>query len=432
MQPSFSFDSLRGRALDISADSLPKLMEILRAIHRADGFYARKYRAAGVDPLRVHSSADFAKLPFTTKAEIAADQTDHPPYGSNLILPRRDYSRVHQTSGTSTGRPLRWLDTPLSWRWILDCWSQGFRGCIGLTPHDRVFFPFSFGPFLGFWAAFEAVARDGHMAISGGGMPTTARLRALIEHEATVVCCTPTYALHLAEVAVAEKMDLAASAVRAVVVAGEPGGGIPATRERIAQAWGARVYDHYGLTEVGPVAFETTERPNEMKLLESEFIVEVLDPVSGTPSETGELVVTNLGRLGSPLIRYRTGDLVTLSPDRDAQGRLYIAGGILSRADDMLHIRGNNLYPSALEAVIRRFRDVAEFRIVVDDSETLSDLKIEIEPADATAGAKLAESVARAIRDALLFRVDVVSLSPGSLPRFELKSRRVVRLKKSV
>ncbi len=407
-------------------------MEILRAIHRADGFYAWKYRAAGVDPLRVQSSADFASLPFTTKAEIAADQTDHPPYGSNLVLPRRDYSRVHQTSGTSTGRPLRWLDTPLSWSWILDCWSKGFRDCIGLTPDDRVFLPFSFGPFLGFWAAFEAVARDGHLAISGGGMPTTARLRALIEHGATVVCCTPTYALHLAEVAVAEKMDLAGSTIRAVVVAGEPGGGIPATRERIAQAWGARVYDHYGLTEVGPVAFETTDRPNEMKLLESEFFVEVLDPATGRPGESGELVLTNLGRLGSPLIRYRTGDLVTLSPDRDERGNRYLAGGILSRADDMIHIRGNNLYPSALEAVIRRFREVVEFRIVVDDSETLSDLRIEIEPSDATAGAKLTESVARAIRDALLFRVDVVAVAPGSLPRFELKSRRVVRVRKSV
>ena len=418
--------------MDASADALPKLLRTLREIGREDGFYARKYRAAGVDPLRVQTLADFATLPYTTKAEIAADQTEHPPYGSNLALPRRDYSRVHQTSGTSTGRPLRWLDTPLSWSWILDCWSMGFRDCIGLTQDDRVFFPFSFGPFLGFWAAFEAVARDGHLAISGGGMPTTARLRALIEHGATVVCCTPTYALHLAEVAAVEKIDLAESTVRAVVVAGEPGGGIPATRERIAQAWGARVYDHYGLTEVGPVSFETTERPNEMKLLESEFLVEVIDPATDRPGESGELVLTNFGRLGSPLIRYRTGDLVTLSPGRDAQGCRYIAGGILSRADDMIHIRGNNLYPSALEAVIRRFREVVEFRMVVHESETLSDLTIEIEPTDATGGAKLAESVARAIRDALLFRVDVVAVAPGSLPRFELKSRRVVRVRKSV
>ncbi len=406
-----------------------KLRRILCEIGQADGFYPRKYRAAGIDPLRIEQIAD---LPFTTKAEIAVDQTNAPPYGTNLLLPQRDYSRVHQTSGTTTGRPLRWLDTPASWQWILNCWSQGFRDCIGLTRDDRVFFPFSFGPFLGFWAAFEAVARDGFFAISGGGMPTTARLRTLIEHGATVVCCTPTYALHLAEVALAEKIDLAASAVRAVVVAGEPGGSIPATRERIAQAWGARVYDHYGLTEVGPVAFETTDRPNEMRILESEFLVEVLDPGTGRPSDTGELVLTNLGRVGSPLIRYRTGDLVTLSPTRDAQGHRYITGGILSRADDMIHIRGNNLYPSAIEAVIRRFREVVEFRILIDESEVLSDLKIEIEPTEAAFGMKLAENVARAIRDDLLFRVDVAAVAPGTLPRFELKSRRVVRVKKSV
>ena len=217
-----------------------------------------------------------------------------------------------------------------------------------------------------------------------------------------------------------------------MVVAGEPGGSIPTTRERIARAWGARVYDHYGLTEVGPVAFETTERPNEMRLLESKFIVEVLDPVSGFPSESGELVLTNLGRLGSPLIRYRTGDLVTLSPDLDFLGHRYLVGGILSRADDMIHIRGNNLYPSAIEAVIRRFPEVVEFRIVVDQSEALADLKIEIEPASNSSGVNLAQSVSRAIRDDLLFRADVVAVAPGTLPRFELKSQRVVRLKKSV
>ena len=412
----------------LRAEQLPKVLHQMRGIAKSDGFYSNKYRAAGLDPRNIETFDDFEALPFTTKAEIAADQTDHPPYGTNFLQPRREYSRVHQTSGTTTGRPLRWLDTPASWNWILDCWWVGFRDCIGLTRDDRVFFPFSFGPFLGFWAAFEAVARAGHFAISGGGMPTTARLRNILEHRATVVCCTPTYALHLAEVAQSEKIDLEQAGVRAVVVAGEPGGGIPATRERIGGAWNARVYDHYGLTEVGPVAFETSDRPNEMRLLESEFIVEVLDPITGRPGVSGELVLTNLGRVGSPLIRYRTGDLVTLSPDSDVAGNRYLAGGILSRADDMIHIRGNNLYPTAIEAVIRRFREVVEFRIVVDRSEALSDLKIEIEPTTAEGGNRLVEAVGRAIRDELLFRADVVAVAPGTLPRFELKSQRVVRV----
>ncbi len=416
----------------LRAEQLAKLELLLRTVAGSEGFYASKYRAAGCNPLDVLTLADFAKLPLTTKSELAADQANHEPYGTNLLQPQRDYCRVHQTSGTTTGRPLRWLDTATSWNWLLDCWWDGFHDCIGLTADDRVFFPFSFGPFLGFWAAFEAVTRAGHFAISGGGMPTTTRLRTILEHRATVICCTPTYALHLAEVAENEKIDLHQAGVRAVVVAGEPGGSIPTTRERIARAWGARVYDHYGLTEVGPVAFETTDRPNEMRLLESKFIVEVLDPVSGYPSESGELVLTNLGRLGSPLIRYRTGDLVTLSPDLDTLGHRYLVGGILSRADDMIHIRGNNLYPSAIEAVIRRFPEVVEFRIVVDQSEALADLKIEIEPASNSSGVNLAQLVSRAIRDDLLFRADVVSVAPGTLPRFELKSQRVVRLKKSV
>lgn len=375
---------------------------------------------------------DFRRLPFTTKAELAADQQNHLPYGTRFRLPPEAYSRLHQTSGTTTGQPLRWFDTPQSWSWILDCWHAGFRDCVGITPCDRIYFPFSFGPFLGFWAAFEAAARAGNLALSGGGLPTTARLRAILEHRASVLCCTPTYALHLAEVAEKESIDLKSSALRAVVVAGEPGGTIPATRERIGAAWNARVFDHYGLTEVGPVAFETAGRPNEMKLLESEFIVEVLDPATGEPAETGELVVTNLGRLGSPLIRYRTGDLVALSPDRDADGSRYLRGGILGRADDMIQIRGNNLYPTALEGVIRRFAAVAEYRIVVDQTGALADLRIEIEPVPGADGPSAAATVARALRDELLFRADVTAVPPDSLPRYELKSRRVVRIKKSV
>src|SRR6478752_1329467 len=176
---------------------------------------------------------------------------------------------------------------------------------MGLSPADRIFFPFSFGPFIGFWSAFEAASRFGALVIPGGGMTSTARLRFLIEHEITVVFATPTYALHLAELAAKEGIDLASSSVRALVVAGEPGGNIAATRERIESVWGARVFDHYGMTEVGPVAVEAADRRGQMYLLESEYLAEVLAPDSNTPAvpgEFGELVLTNLGRTGSPLI----------------------------------------------------------------------------------------------------------------------------------
>ena len=385
-------------------------------------FYASKFAAAGVKPSDIRTIEDLSRLPFTCKEELAADQAANPPYGTALTYPVERYSRLHQTSGTSTGKPLKWLDTPESWESVLRCWSLAFP-IMGLSPRDRVFFPFSFGPFIGFWSAFEAASRFGALVIPGGGMTSTARLRFLIEQEATVVFATPTYALHLAELAAKEGIDLAGSSVRKLVVAGEPGGAIPATRQRIEQVWGARVFDHYGMTEVGPVAIEAEDSPGEMVLIESEYIVEVLPPSGGrqppVDDDIGELVLTNLGRIGSPVIRYRTGDLVKVRNGR-------IVGGILGRVDDMLHVRGNNLYPGSIEAIVRRFPGVAEYRIVVDRSGPLADLRLEVEPAAGTDGRELAESVSRAVRDELLFRVDVTAAPPGSLPRFEMKARRIV------
>lgn len=391
-----------------------RLHRLLSEVLPGNRFYAAKFAAAGVKPSDIRSVEDLSRLPFTCKQELAADQAAHPPYGSALTYPVEKYSRLHQTSGTSTGKPLRWLDTPESWESVLRCWQISFP-IMGLTPRDRVFFPFSFGPFIGFWSAFEAASRFGALVIPGGGMTSTARLRFLLEQDATVVFATPTYALHLAELAAKEGINLAASSVRKLVVAGEPGGTIPSTRKRIEEVWGARVFDHYGMTEVGPVAVEAEDTPGEMVFLESEYIVEVL-PASG---DVGELVLTNLGRVGSPVIRYRTGDLV-----RVRNGR--IVGGILGRSDDMLHVRGNNLYPGTIEAIVRRFPAVAEYRILVDRSGPLADLRLEVEPAAGTDGRELAEAVSRAVRDELLFRVEVSPAPPGSLPRFEMKAKRIV------
>ncbi len=406
---------------------LSRVRELLAAILPANRFYAQKL--AGVTSNDIRTPADFATLPFTTKAELAADQTEHPPYGSTLSFAFEKYSRLHQTSGTSTGKPLRWLDTPESWEWLLGCWRVSFP-FMGLTAGDIIYFPFSFGPFLGFWTAFEAASRAGYLCIPGGGLTSTARLRFLIEHACTVVFATPTYALHLAELAAKEGIDLANSSVRAVVVAGEPGGNVSATRKRIEAVWGARVFDHYGMTETGPVAVESHDQPGRMYLLESEYLAEVLVPGTNKPTppgEYGELVLTNLGRTGSPLIRYRTGDLVRIATDPDRTGRTWrrLDGGILGRADDMIHVRGNNLYPASIESIIRQFSQVAEYRIVVDHTGSLIDLRIEVEPVTGD-GHELAETVSRAVRDELLFRVDVSAVPCGSLPRFELKAKRLV------
>jgi phenylacetate-CoA ligase len=405
-----------------------RLCVLLEKILPANRFYARKFADVGLRAADVTSPADLARLPFTTKAELTADQQAHPPYGSVLTYPSERYCRLHQTSGTS-GRPLRWLDTPESWSWMLGCWDAKFR-VAGMGPHDRFFFPFSFGPFLGFWTAFEAATRQGWLCLPGGGMNTAVRLRFLLENEVTVVLCTPTYALRMAEVAFEEGLDLRSSPVRALIVAGEPGGNIPAVRERLESAWGARIFDHSGMTETGPMTAECVENPGGLHVLEDRYLVEIIDPETGQPTPMGaigELVVTNLGRTGSPVIRYRTGDLVRLDPKPCPCGRslLRVDGGILGRSDDMIHLRGNNFFPGSLENVLRRLVDVVEYRAEVIQNGSLATLRIEVEPAPTADATVVVERVNRAVRDTFLFRAEVAAVPPGSLPRFEMKARRV-------
>lgn len=403
-----------------------KLSALLGTARRRNRFYGGKLADLAFDPDR----DELSDLPFTTRDEIQQDQAAHPPYGTNLTYPLEDYIRLHQTSG-SMGVPLRILDRRDDWRCWIRCWGIIYRAA-GVTPRDRFLFPFSFGPFLGFWAAFDGALELGNLCLPGGGMTTAARLRFMIDNSVTVIACTPTYALRMAEVAAEEGIDLAGAPVRALFVAGEPGGSIPSTRAKIESAWGARVFDHAGMTEVGPYAFECLEAPGGMHVIESEFIPEVVDPTSGhavPAGTTGELVLTNLGRWGAPLIRYRTGDSVRMTRGRCACGRSFarLEGGILGRRDDMLFIRGNNVFPAAIEAILREFSGVAEFRLEVDARGAMADLRIDIEPTPDADRATLAAEIVRAVRDRLGFTPQVCLVEAGALPRFELKARRVVR-----
>lgn len=420
-----------------------RLRQLLAQVAGRNPFWTNRWRQAQVSPEQITGCDDLHRLPLVTKSEILADQRAHPPYGTNLTFPREHYSRLHQTSGT-TGQPMRWLDTPESWGWILDCWRQLF-GWMGLTPRDRLYYAFSFGPFLGFWAGFEGANRLGNLCIAGGGTSSEARLQSLLENEVTIVCCTPTYALRLAEVARDKGLDLPGSRVRQLLVAGEPGGNIPATRQLIESAWGARVVDHWGMTELGPLAIECAEEPGMLRVLETECIAEVLDPHSLQPvgeGEEGELVITNLGRVGSPLIRYRTGDRVrlarnsqmpnsqTVPTSHKAAGFLRLEGGILGRVDDMVTIRGNNLYPSALEDAIRSVPGVAEFRIHLWDGVGLQRLELEIEPLAGLSSNEIVALIGRLeqlVRERFLFRAEVRTVGVGELPRFEMKARRFWR-----
>jgi len=417
----------------IKAIQSQRLIELLQTIIPRNRFWTTKFQAADVDVASIKGRNDLSKLPLTTKQEIVDSQTAQPPYGSNLSYPSTHYRRLHQTSGT-TGRPIRWMDTQESWDWFMECWRQIYT-LAGLQSWDRLFFPFSFGPFIGFWAAFEGASHFGNFCIAGGGMSTSVRLQAMIENEATVVCCTPTYAMRMAEVAAAEGIDLKETSVRMIIVAGEPGGAIPATKARIEEAWEARVIDHWGMTEVGSLGIESEDRPGGLYVLETECIAEILDPETLEPVETGavgELVITNLGRRGSPLIRYRTRDLVKASTEGDPSGRklLWLDGGILGRSDDMVIVRGNNVFPSSIEAVVREIAEVAEFRIELKTVRAMQELCVAVEPTGeaANATAELVSRVETALRQRLGFVIEVRSVAPGELPRFELKSRRVVRI----
>jgi phenylacetate-CoA ligase len=409
-----------------------RLRHLLDEIVPANAFWTEKFSAAGVELSSIFDVADLSRLPLTIKSELVADQDSRPPYGRNLTYDLVAYSRLHQTSGT-TGSPIRWLDTPASWDWFMDCWAQIFR-MVGLTADDRLAFPFSFGPFIGFWAGFEGANRLGNLCLAGGGMSSEARLQLIETNQATIVCCTPTYALRLAEVAETTGVDLAGGSVRALVVAGEPGGGIPATRKRIEQAWGARLFDHWGMTEIGSLAVECCESPGHLHVLETECIAEILHPQTSEPVDAGsegELVITNLGRLGAPLIRYRTGDLVVADTEPCPCGRelLKLKGGILGRADDMVTIRGNNVYPSSLEAILRAFPTIAEYRITVQTRRAMQHLHIEIEPTadEADHSTDLVTTVEKTIKDRLNFHAEITAVAPNSLPRVELKGRRFFR-----
>jgi phenylacetate-CoA ligase len=412
------------RRKDLARHQTTRMQGVLREVLATNPFYGKKLREAGFTDARDFTSpTEITRLPFTHKQELVEDQMAHPPFGSNLTYPLEKYIRVHQTSGTM-GRPMRWLDTRESWAWWARCWMAVYRAA-GLSASDRAFFAFSFGPFIGFWSSWAGSEELGMLTISGGGQSSRQRLLNLIELGATVLCCTPSYALHLAEIADKENIRLSDSSIRRIIVAGEPGGSIPGTRARIEQTWGARLFDHTGATEVGAHGF-TCVAQSGVHLNEGEFLVEVIDPQTLEPADEGELVLTNLGRVGSPVIRYRTGDQVRLNHAVCDCGRTFVRmeGGILGRIDQMLIVRGVNIFPSAIEAIVRSYPQVQEFAIEVYKAGKMDQLDIKIEVVDENPQ-KVVEALARDAAHRLGLRIGVTLVPVESLPRFELKARRV-------
>jgi phenylacetate-CoA ligase len=402
---------------------LKRLQMMLGSVLKTNTFYRRKLGEAGLRrPEDIQTLDDLRRLPVTTKEELSADQTAHPPYGTNLTFPGEQYIRIHETSGT-TGERLRWLDTKESWEWWARCWATVYHA-VGVTSLDRIFFAFSFGPYAGFWSAHEGARVIGALAFPGGGINSFQRVQAILVNDISVLVSTPSYALHLAEVGSRNDLDIVGSNVCVTIHALEPGASIPATKHRIETKWGARCYDHAGATEVGAWGFECMAQMG-MHLNEGEFICEVVDPNTGESADEGELVITNLGRVGMPVIRYRTGDRVKLHSDDCECGRSFrlLDGGVIGRIDDVFIVRGVSVFPSAIENLVRRFPAVGEFAVDVYRRGELDEMEIRMEVQDAEPD-EVAAAVARELQNKLNLRVDVKTVSFGTLPRFDLTAKR--------
>ncbi|PGZ98590.1 phenylacetate--CoA ligase [Bacillus pseudomycoides] len=406
--------------VDLAQYQLQKLNQLLVFASQCNGFYKEKLKDVFL-PIRIQE--DMYKIPLTTKKELAEDQIQNDPFGRNHSYPESSYIRYHQTSGTS-GRPLKVLDTKESWDWWQDCWLEVLKSA-GVMSRDRLFLAFSFGPFIGFWAAYEAAKKAGALVIPGGGQSSTERLYSILENKANILLCTPSYAIHLAEVAEQHGFDIKSSHVHTIITAGEPGGSIPSVRSQIESLWNAELYDHVGMTEMGAYGYSCSQQ-NGIHVNESQFLAEVIDPDTLEPvedGECGELVLTNLGRYGFPLIRYRTGDMVRKNNKSCACGNPYyfFEGGIIGRADDMVIVRGVNIFPQSIEAIVREFPQVSEFRIIYYTLEEMNQVKVQIEAiADVVSDLKVR------LRERIGLRIEVESVEYGTLPRFEMKSRRVL------
>lgn len=397
---------------------LEKLNRLLADVRAQNAFYQFKLADC---PGQLESIEQLAELPFTSKGDLQPTSADE-TFAANRTYSLEHYVRCHQTSGTR-GRPLVVVDTADDWQWFVDCW-QYVLDSAEITPCDRVLLAFSFGPFIGFWSAFDALVARGALAIPGGGLGSLARIELIRRTSATTILCTPTYALRLAEVAAEHQINLTQLTVEKIIVAGEPGGSLPSVRERIESAWGARVVDHGGATEIGPWGFADAAGRG-LHVNEAEFIAEFSSVATGEPAAEGELshlILTTLGRGGAPVIRYRTSDLVRPVWTNTGGNRfVLLEGGILGRADDMMIIRGMNIYPSSIEQILHSFPEVVEYRMTARKRGELDELVVEVED-----HLQQPQRISEELRLRLGLKIDVRHVPSMSLPRFEGKGQRFV------
>ena len=422
---------------ELRALQLLKLRRLCEWAYANSPFHQRKFDAAGFKPEQLKNLDDIRRIPFMTREEWMESLIEKPMFGDLLATDPINAIRYHLTSGTSGRTPIRVLDSMKDWDWISEMWCYGLWG-FGIRPEDTVYFAFGYGSFIGFWGAHYACEKMGALVIPGGAQTSENRIKQIIEMGATTVCSTPTYALHLWQKATEMGIDLAKEGnVNKLICSGEPAGSIPAVKRQLEEAWGAKCGDTAGMTEVGTIMiFECSHQPGGTHIIEDHFIEEVLDPASDEPvgySELGERVVTSFGRGFIPVIRYRTKDMVMKVPASTCTcGRTWdlYNGGIRGRWDDMRLIRGTNVYPRAVEAIVREYSAIDEFQIYIWRKDDLQDeitINLEIKPGYDAEWPELGEQLAKDLASAHEgLRFNIQRMDHGYLPRFELKARRLV------
>jgi phenylacetate-CoA ligase len=419
---------------ELEALQVRKLRNLVEWADASVPWQSKRLRDAGVTCESVNSLDDLRRIPFLTRDEWMDAQLEDPPFGAILAAPPDRAVRYHMTSGTTGKTPIRVLDSMKDWEWIAEMWCYGLWG-FGVRPPDTLFVAFGYSKFIGFWGLHYAGEKLGCLVLPGGAMTTDQRVKEIVEMGATVVATTPTYALRMAQEAKSLGIDLAANNVRRVILSGEPAGSIPATKALIEEQWGAKAGDTAGMTELGTIMiFECAEQPGGTHIIEDHYIEEVVDPVTDEPvpyGEMGERVVTSFGRGFIPVLRYRTRDFVVRVPGSTCGcGRTFdiYEGGIRGRVDDMKLVRGTNVYPRAVEALIREHPEVDEFQIRLYTADGIRDeIEVLIEVPDASMDADaLCQDLAKQLAEAHeSLRFGVRSVELGSLPRFELKAKRV-------
>jgi phenylacetate-CoA ligase len=442
-------------ALDLaSADELraiqgEKLAVAVRFAYGCIPFYRRKFDAIGLEPADIRGLDDLAKIPVTTKWEMAEDVAANPPWGTYTSVDDRRWResgwQTFASSGT-TSRPRLFRYTQFDrrmWAWVnaRAMWAMGFR-----PGRDSALLAFGYGPHVWLWGVHYALNLMGIPIVTGGGLDTRARARLIQDYAPTILCCTPSYALYLAGVMREMGMDPAATAVRFLFCGGEPGFAVPATRERLERTWGAELHEFYGCTEAAPAgggytcgAIAATKQGTvSTHLMADAQIWETVDPDTLRPVADGLRglsVATNLISEASPQLRFLVGDFTILREGRCACGRSHprALGGFLGRADDMLNVRGVTLFPSSVEDAIRRVPEAGdEFEIRVTRERELDVLTVRVEPGTALDDGRC-EALRRAVESEVVSRCElrpvVEVVTPGTLPKTEFKAKRVKDLR---